>query len=83
MRFQAAGLLRFAQPSRPETTRRRSIPRWTLREMSGTPTAGQPAKRLAWSHGSKILHIDKDDHPSTRADDVAAKLKELGVAERK
>jgi thioredoxin-dependent peroxiredoxin len=31
----------------------------------------------------KILYIDKDVHPSTHADDVAAKLKELGVAERK
>ena len=30
-----------------------------------------------------ILYIDKDVHPSTHADDVAAKLKELGVAERK
>ena len=31
----------------------------------------------------KILYIDKDVHPSTHADDVAAKLKELGVAEKK
>ena len=31
----------------------------------------------------KILYIDKDVHPSTHADDVAAKLKELGVPERK
>jgi thioredoxin-dependent peroxiredoxin len=31
----------------------------------------------------KILFIDKDVHPATHADDVAAKLKELGVAERK
>ena len=31
----------------------------------------------------KILYIDKDVHPATHADDVAAKLKELGVAERK
>jgi thioredoxin-dependent peroxiredoxin len=30
----------------------------------------------------KILYIDKNVHPSTHADDVAAKLKELGVAER-
>ena len=31
----------------------------------------------------KIQYIDKDVHPSTHADDVAAKLKELCVAERK
>ncbi len=31
----------------------------------------------------KILFIDKDVHPQTHADDVAAKLKELGVAEKK
>jgi thioredoxin-dependent peroxiredoxin len=31
----------------------------------------------------KILYIDKDVHPQTHADDMAAKLKELGVAERK
>jgi thioredoxin-dependent peroxiredoxin len=31
----------------------------------------------------KILDIDKNVHPSTHADDVAAKLKELGVPERK
>ncbi len=31
----------------------------------------------------KILFIDKDVHPSTHADDVAAKLKALGIAERK
>ena len=31
----------------------------------------------------KILYIDKDVHPQTHADNVAAKLKELGVAERK
>jgi thioredoxin-dependent peroxiredoxin len=30
----------------------------------------------------KILYIDKDVHPSTSADDVAKRLKELGVAER-
>jgi peroxiredoxin Q/BCP len=29
-----------------------------------------------------ILFIDKDVHPSTHADDVAAKLEELGVAKR-
>jgi len=31
----------------------------------------------------RILFIDKDVHPATHADDVAAKLKELGVAEKK
>ena len=31
----------------------------------------------------KILYIDKNVHTSTHADDVAAKLKELGVAHRK
>jgi thioredoxin-dependent peroxiredoxin len=31
----------------------------------------------------KILYIDKDVHPSTHADDVARKLQELGIAERK
>ena len=31
----------------------------------------------------KILFIDKNVHPQTHADDVAAKLKELGVAEKK
>ena len=31
----------------------------------------------------KILFIDKDVHPQTHADDVAAKLKELGVAEKR
>ena len=31
----------------------------------------------------KILYIDKDVKPATHADDVGAKLKELGVAERK
>jgi thioredoxin-dependent peroxiredoxin len=31
----------------------------------------------------KILYIDRDVHPATHADDVAEKLKELGVAERK
>ena len=31
----------------------------------------------------KILYIDKDVHPSTSADDVAKRLKELGVAEKK
>jgi len=30
----------------------------------------------------KILHIDKNVHPSTHVDDVAAKLKELGVPEQ-
>ena len=30
----------------------------------------------------KILFIDKDVHPATHADDVAAKLEELGVAKR-
>jgi thioredoxin-dependent peroxiredoxin len=30
----------------------------------------------------KILYIDKDVHPSTAADDVAKRLKELGVAEK-
>ena len=30
----------------------------------------------------KILHIDKDVHPATHADDVAKKLEELGVAEK-
>ena len=33
--------------------------------------------------GGKILYIDKDVHPATHADDVAKKLKELGVAEKK
>jgi len=31
----------------------------------------------------KILYIDKDVNTKTHADDVAKKLKELGVAERK
>jgi peroxiredoxin Q/BCP len=31
----------------------------------------------------KILFIDKDVHPQTHADDVAAKLEELGVAKKK
>jgi peroxiredoxin Q/BCP len=31
----------------------------------------------------KLLYIDKDVHPLTHADDVAAKLKELGIAEKK
>lgn len=30
----------------------------------------------------KILYIDKDVHPSTSAEDIAAKLKELGVKEK-
>ena len=30
----------------------------------------------------KVLYIDKDVKPSTHADDVAKKLKELGVAEK-
>ena len=31
----------------------------------------------------KVLYIDKDVHPQTHADDVATKLTELGVPERK
>ena len=31
----------------------------------------------------KLLYIDKDVHPSTAAEDVAARLKKLGVPERK
>ena len=31
----------------------------------------------------RILYIDKSVKPATHADDVAAKLKELGVAEKK
>ena len=30
----------------------------------------------------RIMHIDKDVHPSTHADDIVAKLKELGVPQR-
>jgi thioredoxin-dependent peroxiredoxin len=57
----------------------------TARQYGVTGPVQRWASRWTFFIGrdGKILYIDKDVHPATHADDVAAKLKELGVPERK
>jgi thioredoxin-dependent peroxiredoxin len=57
----------------------------TAREYGVTGPVQRWASRWTFFIGrdGKILYIDKDVHPSTHAEDVALKLKDLGIPERK
>jgi thioredoxin-dependent peroxiredoxin len=55
------------------------------REYGVTGAVQQWASRWTFYIGKDgtILHVDKNVHPSTHAEDIAAKLAELGVPQRK